>query len=161
MKSKWKKVFHIVVMNHCQTMSYMPKSSSINSVFLRLSVWAGPRTMDSCWLLEVDGLLLRGGSSASGLASVQRDLTVRLGWAQFWTGVAAARAVPSRSEMHATRGTSVTHTRACTATSHQTSHDTRLECVHVSILQLEIDHSKRAPTIYFTVAPKICQLLIS
>lgn len=92
---------------------------------------AGLRTMGS-WPLVPGGLWLRGGSSASGPASVARDPSAPREWAPSWTGVAAARAAPGRSESRATRGTSVTPTRACTATSQRTSRDMRLECVHVS-----------------------------
>lgn len=95
------------------------------------SASAGLRTMHS-WLLEMGGLQLRGGNSASGPASVGKDLIVPRGWAPSWTGVAAARAAPGRSDSRAMRETSVTPTRACTATSQLTSRDTRSECVHVS-----------------------------
>lgn len=88
--------------------------------------------MGSCKLLGVDGLRQRGANSASGPASVGRDLTVPLVSALSWMGVAAVRAAPDKLESHATRGTCATHTRACTVTSPQTSQDTRLECVHVS-----------------------------
>lgn len=88
--------------------------------------------MGSCKLLRVDGLRQRDANSASGPASVGRDLTVPLVSALSWMGAAAVRAAPDKLESRATRGTCATHTRACTATSPRTSQDTRLECVHVS-----------------------------
>lgn len=95
------------------------------------SASAGLRIMSS-WLQEMDKLWWRGGSSASGPASVGEDLIAPLGWALSWMVVAAARAVHGRLGSRAMRGTSVIHTRACTATFQLTSRDMKLECVHVS-----------------------------
>lgn len=108
-----------------------PQNKSLSSSSSSPSGSAGLRTMHS-WLPEMGGLLLRGGSSASGPASAGKDHSVPLGLAPSWTGVAAARAVPGRSESRAMRGTSVTPTRACTATFQLTSQDSRSEFVHVS-----------------------------
>lgn len=95
------------------------------------SASAGLRIMGS-WLHETGAPRPRGGSSASGPASVGSAPTAPRGWAQSWTDAAAARAARGRSETRATRGMSATRTRACTATSQPTSRDTRSECVHVS-----------------------------
>lgn len=84
------------------------------------------------WPPETAGLQLRGVSSASGPASVGWDPTAPQGWVPCWMAVAAARHVPGKSERHATRGTSATPTRACTATFQPTSRDSRWECAHVS-----------------------------
>lgn len=88
------------------------------------------------WLPEMGRLFLRGDSFASGPVSVRKGPTAPQGWALSWTAVAAARVAPGRSESRATRGTSVTPTRACTATSQLTSPDMRSESVHVSDFHL-------------------------
>lgn len=84
------------------------------------------------WLPEMGRLFLRGDSFASGPVSVRKGPTAPQGWALSWTAAAAARVVPGRSESRATRGTSVTPTKACTATSQLTSPDMRSGSVRVS-----------------------------
>lgn len=94
-------------------------------------------------------LFLRGDSSASGPVSVRKDLTVPPGSAPSWMDVAAARAVHGRSESRATRGTSATPTKACTATSPLTSQDMRSENVHVSDVHLVLKFLRKQSAFIF------------
>lgn len=74
----------------------------------------------------------RGGSSVAGRVSVVFGSHAPLVSAPSWTAAAAAKPVHGRLGNHATRGTSVTLTRACTVTFPKTSRVMRLASALVS-----------------------------
>ncbi len=74
----------------------------------------------------------RGGSSVAGHVNVASGRCVPLVSAPSWMAAAAAKPVHIRLGNHATRGMSVTLTKACTVTFPKTSHVMKLASVLVS-----------------------------
>lgn len=119
---------------YCNTLDQV-KDGVDDPVLCLLSASAGLRTMDRMWCLGMAGWWLTSANSASGPVNVESDHSAPRGSVRCWMGAVAVKAVPCRSESSATRGTSVTRTRACTATSPRTNPNTRSECAPVSIWQ--------------------------
>lgn len=74
----------------------------------------------------------RGGSSVAGRVNVATGRCVPLVSAPSWMAAAAAKPVHGRLGNHATKGISVTLTKACTVTFPKTSHVMKLASVLVS-----------------------------
>lgn len=74
----------------------------------------------------------KGSNSVAGRVNVASDSSAPLVSAPFWMAADAAKPVHNKLGSHAMRGTSVTRTKACTATFPKTSHVLRLASVLVS-----------------------------